>query len=407
MTLSKNSLFMTLAALTAVLIPFSVLQIGMWTPNEAQLGVVQKIFYFHVPSAIMMYVGFGLAFLASLYYLFVAKTEEAKTQADQWAASGAEVGQLFATLVLISGPIWARNSWGTFWTWDPQITATLMIYLLFWSYLAIRAFAADGDRRRTISAIIAILAAPNMVFIHWAVTTTHPKILRADTELAQGGFEIERQSNGEVIVTAVLENMPAQKVGLKTQDVILTVNEKPIKGLEESEIIKAFYGPKEKVANLTVSRAGVEAPLSFEINRPVKEKLALSMLITLGVSFFALTLLMGVILWLRMRLERSRSTLRSLKERFYTVEDKMAATSSAWALLPVVLLAQNKIDEFVAVDTPPTNSIPGGVLLIIAYATMWAAVVLYIASLGRKQASINKEMSALKKQIETLDSKKS
>jgi heme exporter protein C len=407
MTLSKNSLFTILAVLTAVLLAFSVLQIGLWTPNEAQLGVVQKIFYFHVPSAMMMYAGFSLAFLASLYYLFIAKTEESKTQADQWAASGAEVGQLFATLVLISGPIWARNSWGTFWTWDPQLTATLMIYLLFWSYLAIRAFAAEGDRRRTISAIIAILAAPNMVFIHWAVTTTHPKILRADKELAQGGFELERQSNGDVIVTTVFPNMSAQKVGLKTQDVILTVNEKPIKGLEEREITKAFYGPKEKVANLTVSRAGVAEPLSFEINRPAKERLAPSMLITVGVSFFALSLLFTIILWLRMRLERSRSTLRSLKERFYTVEDKMAATSSAWALLPVVLLAQNPIGEFVAVDTPPANSIPGGVLLIIAYAMMWAAIVLYIVSLGRKQAGVNKEISALKKQIEILDSKKS
>jgi heme exporter protein C len=407
--LSKTSILTALSALVVVLIPLSVLRIALWTPVEAQLGIVQKIFYFHVPSAMMMYAGFSIAFLASLYYLFVAKTEEAKTRADQWAASGAEVGQVFATLVLISGPLWARNSWGTFWTWDPQLTATFMIYLLFWSYLAIRAFASKGERRRSISAIIAILAAPNMVFIHWAVTTTHPKILRADAELAQSGFEIGRQNNGDVIVTSVLENTPAQKVGLKTDDVLLTVNENPVKGLDDEALAKAFYGPKERVASLTVSRRGAPEPLAFEVTRPVKEKLAASMGITLAICFLTISLLFAVIFLMRLHLEEAYSKLANLKEKFYSVEDKMAASSSVLALLPVMLLLQNKVDEFVPVpegDITTNNQLPGGTLLVIAYAAMWAVVLFYIFSLGRKQASINKEMASLKKQLETLDTQK-
>lgn len=170
----RSALFTLWSVGALLLLTAAILMIGFYAPIEAKLGIVQKIFYFHLPSAFMMYAGFGVAFVGSLAFLW---TKQQKW--DEHAATGAEIGLVFASMVLVSGPLWARKSWGAYWSWsDPQLVAVLMVFLLFLSYTAVRAFAADGERRRTISAVIAVLASTGMPFIHWAVTVTHPKIIR-------------------------------------------------------------------------------------------------------------------------------------------------------------------------------------------------------------------------------------
>ena len=97
----------------------------MYAGIEKDMGLAQKIFYYHVPSAFMMYVGFTVCFVSSILYL--SKKEK---KYDIWALCGAEVGLLFCTLVLLTGPIWAKPIWGKWWTWDAQLTLTLTLWLI-------------------------------------------------------------------------------------------------------------------------------------------------------------------------------------------------------------------------------------------------------------------------------------
>src|SRR4051794_28316566 len=120
----------TLPALTCVAILAALYVDFVVAPMEQQMGNVQRIFYFHVSSAWMMYVGFFLTAGASAVYLW--KDSRA---ADRLAVAGAEVGVLFCTLVLITGPIWARPIWGVWWTWDPRLTMTVILWTIYVSYI--------------------------------------------------------------------------------------------------------------------------------------------------------------------------------------------------------------------------------------------------------------------------------
>ena len=144
-------------------------------PIEQRMGIVQKIFYFHVPSATAMYVGFGLSALASIAYLI-----KRSPHWDALAVASAEVGTLFCAIVLTTGPIWARKAWGVYWTWDPRLTTTLLAGLIFMSYLVLRGFEGAGDAERRFAAGLAIVAIPNLFIIHYSVQLwrgTHPTVI--------------------------------------------------------------------------------------------------------------------------------------------------------------------------------------------------------------------------------------
>ena len=110
-----------LALLTGLLLLAALYTIFVVAPVEQQMGIVQKIFYFHVPSAYAMYVGFGASALGSAMYLF-----RRGARWDALGVAGAEVGMLFCLIVLTTGPLWARKAWGVYWTWDPRLTTTLL-----------------------------------------------------------------------------------------------------------------------------------------------------------------------------------------------------------------------------------------------------------------------------------------
>ena len=116
-------------------------------PVEKQMGVVQKIFYFHVPSAYAMYLGFITSAVGSAMYLV-----KRSPKWDAIGVAGAEVGMLFCVIVLLTGPLWARKAWGVWWTWDPRLTTTLLAGMIFAAYLALRSTGArerwkSGSRR--------------------------------------------------------------------------------------------------------------------------------------------------------------------------------------------------------------------------------------------------------------------
>ena len=127
-------------------------------------GPLQRIFYFHVPSAWVAYLGFAIVFIASVAYL--------KTGARRWdllAHGAAEIGVVFCSLVLITGPIWARPVWGTWWEWDARLTSSLVLWLTYVGYLFLRALATDRSGVGRIAAIVGIVGFVNVPIVHFSV----------------------------------------------------------------------------------------------------------------------------------------------------------------------------------------------------------------------------------------------
>lgn len=168
--------FPALAGLTLAMIGVTLYMAFFYAPVEAEMGMVQKIFYFHVPSAIGAYAGFFFSFLFSVIYLL-----RPGDRVDALARSGAEVGLVFCAMVLTSGPLWARPIWGTYFVFDPQLTATLLLFLIYSAYILLRSVAQDSPRIKKIGAALAIFGFIDVPVIHVAVKKwggTHPLVER-------------------------------------------------------------------------------------------------------------------------------------------------------------------------------------------------------------------------------------
>jgi heme exporter protein C len=143
-----------------------------FTPVEASQGLAQKIFYLHVPAAIWAETAIILTGLAGIFFLFLKDP-----RLDRFAASSAEVGTIFAAIVLTTGPIWGKPIWGTWWTWDARLTFTLFLFLLYVGYLLLRGAIADEGVRARYSAVLGICGMCLVPFIHFSVymfPTLHP-----------------------------------------------------------------------------------------------------------------------------------------------------------------------------------------------------------------------------------------
>jgi heme exporter protein C len=145
---------------------FALYMAMIGAPREKTMGDLQRIFYFHVPSAIAGLTAFAVNFAASLMYLI-----RKNRWWDNLALSAAEIGVMFLAIVLVTGPIWAKPVWFVWWTWSPRLTSSLILCLLYVSYLLIRNYIEDPERRALVSAvfgIIAFLDAPLVWFsIRW------------------------------------------------------------------------------------------------------------------------------------------------------------------------------------------------------------------------------------------------
>src|SRR5450759_1044846 len=125
----------------------------IWAPTEATMGLVQRIFYFHVSSAWTGFIAFILVFVGSVAYL--------RTRALKWdwlSVASAEVGVVFFTVVLVTGPIWAKPVWGIWWTWDARLTSAFLLWVLFVSYLLLRTLVDEPERRAMVAAVFGIFA---------------------------------------------------------------------------------------------------------------------------------------------------------------------------------------------------------------------------------------------------------
>jgi heme exporter protein C len=164
--------FPILAVLTAALLGYALYQALVAAPTEQTMGDVQRIFYYHVPSAWTAFILFFVNFFASIGYLIWRNTK-----ADILALVTAEVGVVFCTVVLVTGPIWARPVWGIWWTWDLRLTLTLVLWLIYVSYLVLRRFSNSGQTP-LLAAVLAVFGAldvPLVYFSIWFFRTQHPQ----------------------------------------------------------------------------------------------------------------------------------------------------------------------------------------------------------------------------------------
>jgi heme exporter protein C len=143
--------------------------LGMWvTPPDQFMGDLVRLLYVHPPVAWVMYLAYGLSLLASILYLW-PRTRDLRL--DRLAGSAAEVGVVFTGLTLVSGSLWGRPTWGTWWTWDPLLTTTALLFVLYLGYLALRRVPGDAEvraRRSAIGALVAFLDVPIVYFsVDW------------------------------------------------------------------------------------------------------------------------------------------------------------------------------------------------------------------------------------------------
>jgi heme exporter protein C len=163
----------TLVLVAAALMVFAGFAALYVAPDEKTMHAIQRIFYFHVPSAICSFVAFFIVFVANFAYLATRKPKW-----DWLGVAGAEVGVVCSTVVLITGPIWAHPVWGIWWTWDARLTSTFVMWLLYMAYLLLRGFLDDPQRKAMFSAVFGIFAfldVPLVYFSNRLWRTQHPQ----------------------------------------------------------------------------------------------------------------------------------------------------------------------------------------------------------------------------------------
>jgi heme exporter protein C len=134
------------------------------SPADRDMGDLQKIMYVHVPAAWIMFVAFVLVFIASVRYLMKGRESD-----DLLALASAEVGVVFCGLTLVLGMLWGKPAWGAWWVWDARLTSTLVLFLIFVGYLALREFVEDQDRRAQWSAAVGVFGAINVPIVYMSV----------------------------------------------------------------------------------------------------------------------------------------------------------------------------------------------------------------------------------------------
>ena len=162
------------AIISLLLILLSIAALFYYAPVEQTMGIVQKIFYFHVASGWTgLFLAFGIVFVMSVLFLW-----KKKEIYDTWAYCSAEIGVLFTSLVLLTGPMWAKPIWNTYWTWDPRLTTTLILWLIYIGYLLLRNMISSPEKAARISAVYGIIGFVDVPIVYLSIRlwrTLHPE----------------------------------------------------------------------------------------------------------------------------------------------------------------------------------------------------------------------------------------
>ncbi|WP_170007198.1 cytochrome c biogenesis protein [Bacillus fonticola] len=187
-----NATKVPLTFITAIAIFIQLYMAFFYAPTEKYMGDIQRIMYFHVPSAFVAFVAFGIVFVGGILYLY---TKNKKW--DYLALSAAEIGVLFTTFVLVTGSLWARPVWNAWWVWDdPRLVTSLILWFIYIAYLFIRASVDGDERHRKFAAIFGIIGFIDVPLVYFSVMwwrTIHPKVIDKNgvympTEMSQTLF---------------------------------------------------------------------------------------------------------------------------------------------------------------------------------------------------------------------------
>lgn len=156
-----------------VLMAYNLYNIFIFVPTEKTMGIVQRIFYFHVPSGIAAFLaffvvaGYSIAFLKTRNYWY-----------DRVAYASAESGVLFSTIILITGMLWAKPAWNTYWSWDPRLTTMLILWFIYVAYIMVRDYVGDDERGARFAAVFAIVGVVDVPIVYFSIRwwrTIHPQ----------------------------------------------------------------------------------------------------------------------------------------------------------------------------------------------------------------------------------------
>jgi heme exporter protein C len=218
-----------------VVAAFGLMMSALWlvfgfAPADANMGIVQKIFYFHVPAAYITYLSWTICAFCSIAYLV--------KRAEKWdtlAKSAAELALVFAGIVMISGPVWAKKAWGAYWTWDPRLTTTLLLALIIVSYTLLRSLA-EGEVERRFAAALSILGTCVLPVIHFSVQKwrgQHPTVITSNG----GGLSPDMKLTFAVCMiayTALFAVLLIRRYGLER-------DRRRIKALRNEAIVKGLF----------------------------------------------------------------------------------------------------------------------------------------------------------------------
>ncbi len=155
---------MMIAVLAAIFGDTLVFSFASYVPTESSMGIIQRIFYFHVPAAITPFLAFFVTFVASIGYLATRRLAW-----DHVALSSVEIGVTFCTIVIVTGPLWARPVWGSWWPWDPRLTTTLILWLLYIAYLLLRSYSENREQQARFCAVLGIVAFLDVPIVYFSV----------------------------------------------------------------------------------------------------------------------------------------------------------------------------------------------------------------------------------------------
>jgi heme exporter protein C len=167
-----KSLYLFLILATAVALEIALYLALQVAPTEATMGDVQRIFYFHVPSAWAAFAAFFVVFLASIAYL-----RSGRKKWDLLARAAAEIGIVFMTMVLLTGPLWAKAAWHAYWTWDARLTTSVILWLIYAAYLMIRQYSLSQERGSRFAAVFGIIGFIDVPIVYMSIRwwrTLHP-----------------------------------------------------------------------------------------------------------------------------------------------------------------------------------------------------------------------------------------
>lgn len=179
----RDKVLSILIALTAVAMVVSLYLVFVYVPTERTMGIVQRIFYFHVPSAWVGFLAFLVAFVAGIAYLI-----RREWHWDAIGTASVEIGIVFSTIALVTGSLWARPTWNTWWTWDPRLTTTLILWIYYVSLLLLRRMVESQERQARFSAVLSIVGFINVPIVFLTIRlwrTIHPVLFTSE------GFALE------------------------------------------------------------------------------------------------------------------------------------------------------------------------------------------------------------------------